>query len=105
MFSHSIEGSNYSNPCAEDFPGLYPFSEPETRAVRSLIENAETPIKIAFNYHSFGNMLIIPFNYDYANNTALRTNFSSHYKLYQEFKTEAGFPEGNIMSNGMGSIG
>jgi hypothetical protein len=93
-----------SNICLEAYRGEKPFSEPETQAIKSFIESHPN-IKIAMNYHSFGNLLIIPFNFDYGNNTFLKNNLTSHYRLYQEFKDESGFPENDIMGNGRGSIG
>ena len=53
------------DPCAEDFRGRVAFSEWATKALKSFIE--ETPegqsIRIALNMHSWGNLLIHPWNY------------------------------------------
>jgi hypothetical protein len=48
------------NPCAIDYEGPFPFSEPETIAMKRFIET--TNIKVAFNYHSFGKEVYIPFS-------------------------------------------
>ena len=54
-----------SDPCAEDFRGRNAFSEWATKQIRDFIE--ETPqgqsIRIALNMHSWGNLLIHPWNY------------------------------------------
>ncbi|MBN2683568.1 MAG: immune inhibitor A [Bacteroidales bacterium] len=42
--------------------GDFAFSEPETQAMKYLIENNN--FKIALNWHSYGNYLIYPYNYD-----------------------------------------
>lgn len=48
------------NPCAIDYEGPFPFSEPETIAMKNFIETSN--IKVAFNYHSFGKEVYIPFS-------------------------------------------
>jgi Zinc carboxypeptidase len=74
-FGHNEIGSN-SNPCAEDYRGAYPFSEPETAAVRDFVELKKSSLFMAFNFHSYGNLLIYPFNYDNSpSNNELWTKF------------------------------
>ncbi|MAV64230.1 MAG: hypothetical protein CMG00_03455 [Candidatus Marinimicrobia bacterium] len=58
------EGSS-SDECGWTYRGLNSFSEPETDAVRGLVES--TDFKMAFNYHSYGNLLLHPFGYSYEN--------------------------------------
>ena len=56
--SSGYEGSiNYRGP--------YPFSEPETQAVKLLCEQHH--FKLALNYHSYGNLLIYPWGYNNTN--------------------------------------
>ena len=50
------------DPCAEDFQGPYPFSEPETRALRDFIMSRTNQLRYVANFHSFGNRLLKPFN-------------------------------------------
>jgi carboxypeptidase T len=52
------------NECAEDYRGASAFSEPETQAVKSVVEANHESLKIAVNFHCFGNLFIHPFNYD-----------------------------------------
>mmetsp|Transcript_35834 Transcript_35834/g.54931 ORF Transcript_35834/g.54931 Transcript_35834/m.54931 type:complete len:209 (+) Transcript_35834:465-1091(+) len=63
-FAFDDLGSN-PDPCEEDYRGPYAFSEPGTRQVKNLIE--ETPegkgIKIALNFHAWGNLLVHPWSY------------------------------------------
>lgn len=103
-FGYDDRGSS-NNPCNDDYRGPYPFSEKETSAVRDFIEN-HPEIKIAFNYHSYGNLLITPFNYaNYTESTLnLFMNFTQFKTVYEEFHDEGHFPEGNIEGNGMQTI-
>jgi hypothetical protein len=48
-------------PCAEEYQGSAPFSEPETQALKKLIEAHE--FKTAVNFHSYGGMLTHPYNF------------------------------------------
>ncbi len=49
------------NPSSDVYRGPEPFSEPETQAVRSLVNDHE--FRITLNYHSFSNVLIHPWGY------------------------------------------
>jgi hypothetical protein len=49
------------DPCAEEYQGAKPFSEPETQAFKQLVEAHE--FKTAINFHSYGGMLTHPFNF------------------------------------------
>lgn len=101
-FGDNDSGSS-NNLCAEDYRGTYAFSEPESLAVKGFLDYHN--IKIAFNYHSYGNLLITPFNYDNNENKNLKENFKGFYDLYNEFNIEAGFPINDVMGNGKGTIG
>jgi len=46
--------------CSEEYSGPYPFSEPETRALKDIIEIWH-PVAI-LNFHSFGEFLTFPLN-------------------------------------------
>lgn len=50
-----------TNVCAEDYRGPTPFSEPETQAIRDLVERQGMDFSVALNYHSFGRYINIPF--------------------------------------------
>ena len=50
------------DPCSNTYRGSDPFSEPETQAVRDFVLSHD--FQTAFNYHSYGNLLIKPFGYD-----------------------------------------
>lgn len=53
--------SGTSGPPGDTYPGTHPFSEPETQAIRWLVE--QNNFKIAINAHSFSKLLLFPFGY------------------------------------------
>ncbi|XP_013196115.1 carboxypeptidase B-like [Amyelois transitella] len=50
-----------ANPCAQDYPGTEPFSEPETRYVRDIMFEYLERIQMYLNIHSHGNWLLYGF--------------------------------------------
>lgn len=50
-------------PGSDVYKGPSAFSEPETQAIRSFCSTHN--FKLALNYHTFGNLLLHPFGYDY----------------------------------------
>ena len=59
-FAKDNEGSS-NDPCQEDYRGEKPFSEPETKAIKDFVDSHPN-IKIVYNYHTWGNLIITPFN-------------------------------------------
>ena len=64
MWGLDDQGSS-GNGCDETYRGTSGFSEPETQVVRDFVEDHDFPI--AFNYHSYSNLMIYPFGYSYDN--------------------------------------
>ena len=64
MWALDDQGSS-GNGCDETYRGASAFSEPETQVVRDFVE--EHDFAIAFNYHSYSNLMIYPFGYSYDN--------------------------------------
>ena len=91
-FGEDNKGSSGS-PCDEQYRGEYPFSEPETNNIKNFVD-IHPDIKITFNYHTWGNLIITPFNYLKSNNSLklLQNEFPIYYKMYEDFKNEANFP-------------
>lgn len=59
-FAWSVDNAGSSpDPCAEDFRGSAPFSEPETRAIRAFVEAHH--FSIALNWHSYGRVTNLPY--------------------------------------------
>ena len=65
LWGYDNEGSS-PDGCNETYRGTSPFSEPETQAVRDFVNQHD--FKINFNYHSYSDLLIYPFGYEYENN-------------------------------------
>ena len=62
-YKWGVDNTGSSNrECEEDYHGPAPFSEPETQAVRDFVEG-HPQLKIAINFHAWGNLFITPFNY------------------------------------------
>ena len=72
-----------SDPCSEEFAGGFPFSEPETQALKALTE--EISFYTALNFHSYGDILTHPFNFGKEDLP------ETHRQFYDEVKTIFGF--------------
>ncbi|CAI5733392.1 unnamed protein product [Peronospora farinosa] len=59
-FARDTKGSN-NDPCGDDYNGPSAFSEPETKAVRDLVERYTSDFSVALNYHSYGKYFNLPF--------------------------------------------
>ena len=53
---------NLSEGQIECYRGPEPFSEPETKALRTFLNEHQKQIKFVYNFHSNGNMWIYPYN-------------------------------------------
>ena len=60
MWGLDDQGSS-PDGCDETYRGTGPFSEPETSAISTFVEQHDFPI--ALNYHSYSNLLLYPFGY------------------------------------------
>lgn len=85
---HFGESVDDLDPCSETYRGPSAFSEPETQAIRKLIEEENGMISSAMNFHSYGNIWIHPFNYmRFPNKYPERFN-ESILKFYEQFGKE-----------------
>ena len=100
FFGIDNKGSS-NNPCEEDYRGTQPFSEPETLSIKNFIENHKE-IKIAINYHSYGNLIITPFNYLPFKESweKIEKEFNFLTVFYKEFEIEANYPNNFVFGNG-----
>ena len=80
-----------ANPCDDAYRGSGPFSEPETQAIANFI-NSHPNVKASINYHTSGNLYIIPFNYiNDPDNSALREHYLGAF--YEEYFKIVNFTE------------
>ena len=67
-------------PSSSTYRGTGPFSEPETQAIRDFVNGQD--FTMAFNYHSFSNVLIFPYDYQikfiYAGSCVVFVSFSKY---------------------------
>ena len=68
MFSYNQQGQQ--DVCNEEYRGPSPLSEPETQAVSNFVKKWSN-LKIVINFHAYGNLFIVPFNFDDADNQHL----------------------------------
>lgn len=62
-------------------------------------------IDIAINFHCFGNLFIVPFNYDpVEGNKNLAENFTDAKNFYDNVYENGGVPEGSKMGNGLVTV-
>lgn len=57
------EGGASSNPCSDTFAGSYAFSEIETRTLSEYYSTIASKISTYISFHSFGQMLLVPFGH------------------------------------------
>ena len=79
-FEHEVNVPEKDNPCFEEYQGQNSFSENETLAIKNFVENHPN-IKASLDYHSFGNLYILPSNL---------TTKTINKTPYNEFHKEAG---------------
>jgi hypothetical protein len=104
MFGLDNKGSSGEEaPCKEDYRGPRPLSEPETKAVAAFVTKW-TNLKVVVNLHAYGNMLIVPFNYDTGANLHLRDKFPVVAEFYENLWHHGHHPKGSVMGNGAASI-
>ena len=66
--SDPFDRFNSESECSQSYPGLEAWSEPETRTMRDFILSHKDTLKFVLNYHSYGNMFIVPYS---ANDSSL----------------------------------
>ena len=99
----SIAGSS-DNPCSETYRGPYPFSEPETQAIKRLIETKKNELQGVFFFHAYGNLFINPFGSDGFDHSRLLTQFPAQARIYREIWEDNSLPHGNIKGNAMKTV-
>ena len=105
-FGYDNIGSS-NDTCDEAYRGANAFSEPETQAFRDFVLK-HNDIVISLNYHTWGNLIITPYNYlshEESMKLIQRDKVSQLlWKYYEEFEREAEYPEGFLFGNGMKTI-
>ncbi|XP_003373652.1 carboxypeptidase O [Trichinella spiralis] len=78
------------HPCRPDYPGPFPFSESETRAVSKFLSENQQRILLAISLHSFGKLLTVPYSFksDEVENSNFQTYTARHFLQATAFKNE-----------------
>ena len=84
-------GEMTSNPCTDEFKGSGPFSEPETQAVRNIFDKFPS-VRSALNFHSYGNIWIMPYNFNRPGDVGMDKLQPELFKLYEHFKMQKVLP-------------
>ncbi|KAH8328207.1 hypothetical protein KR067_006038 [Drosophila pandora] len=62
--SHWMEnGGASNNPCAEDYGGPAPFSEPEIQAMADYVSSIKDKINVLIAFHSYSQLLLSPYGH------------------------------------------
>ncbi|TKR70062.1 hypothetical protein L596_022130 [Steinernema carpocapsae] len=61
-FKFKVAGFS-ENPCAETFPGITAFSEPEPRLIAEFLAAHKDSIKAYFDIHAYGELFMFPYGY------------------------------------------
>ena len=101
-YKFGIDNSGSSNvECEEDYRGPNAFSEPETQAVRDFVVS-HSLLKIAINFHAWGNLFITPFNYSNDRDASeLKNNFPGAAAFYDDIWENGGVPSNSIKGSGI----
>lgn len=89
-FGYDNVGSS-NDPCSNNYRGPSAFSEPETAAIRDLL-NTWTNTKAAINLQAYVVDLVHPFNFDSNSTVFLNTNFPTASQYYQDLISKGGAP-------------
>jgi len=79
-YAYDSVGSS-SNGCSEEFRGAGAFSEPETQAIRDIVQKHRP--KAILHWHGWGNDIAFPFSYDWRAKMP-----AADLGMYQEFASE-----------------
>ena len=79
-YAYDSVGSS-GNGCSEEYRGTGAFSEPETQAIRAIVQTHRP--KAALHWHGWGNDIAFPFSYDWRAPMP-----AADLSLYQEFAAE-----------------
>ena len=89
MWGYDDYGSS-PEPSSEIYRGPYPFSDPETEAIKNICLQVQPGIVI--DYHSYSNLLLFPWSYD-----TYYTPDDTVFRAMAEFMVERnGYPYGTV---------
>ena len=96
-------GNSENGPCSESYPGPHAFSEPETKAMRSMLNKYHDTIKFVYNFHAYGPMFVWPYNGEIDNE--LEISNPEAQRIFNEIFDEGVFPETTLKGNAIKTVG
>lgn len=64
MFSCELEvGAATKVPCSVIYAGPFPFSEPETIAIKSFVQHRIPQLQVYISLHAYGQLWLAPWGY------------------------------------------
>lgn len=90
--------------CQEDYRGPSAFSEPETQAIKKMIESLEPKIVSAMNFHCYGNLWIHPFNYINDRSNKPLKQLEPFAEIYEYLHYHLSYPKKGISGNAINMI-
>jgi carboxypeptidase T len=94
---------NKEGPCSEAYPGPHAFSEPETKAMRSMLYKYNDTIKMVYNFHAYGPMYVWPYNGQLENQ--LEEENPDAQAIFNEIWDGATFPSTTLRGNAIKTVG
>ena len=52
-----------NDPCSSTYPGMEPFSEPETKGLAEYARRIADKIQVYLDFHSYSQLLMFPYGY------------------------------------------
>jgi hypothetical protein len=83
---NNLNDPETAQPCTGVYRGAKPFSEPETQAIRNMVDNVFPTIVSAMNFHCYGNLWIRPPNFAGKYDPDPLDELPLAKKLYQDFE-------------------
>lgn len=96
-------GNDANGPCSESYPGPHAFSEPETKAMRNMLNKYHDTIKFVYNFHAYGPMYVWPYNGEVDNE--LEISNPEAQRIFNEIWDGTTFPETTLKGNAIKTVG
>jgi len=91
--------------CGDEYRGAQPFSEPETAAVKHILDTYPS-VSSALNLHCWGNLWIHPYNFLKPGESFEMNEIQPKLaKLYNDFKQTVTFPKGAVVGDARTCVG
>lgn len=104
MYWDNLNDRETAQPCSEVYRGAKPFSEPETKAIKNMVENVFPTIISVMNFHCYGNLWIRPPNFAQKYDPDPLDELPYAKSLYKDFEENAPVPKGGLVTNAVNAV-